>query len=484
MPGDDPLLAANGDLRIDEATTVTLSGAGAVLNKGDELALASGLTAGSDVTKDSIDSGRNIFTLRLDNFDLFAVVSGQLSFLEAAKNYLGSGINGNHTNGTGLLDKLNALAATNPNVAAKMPLLDAFFNNTLNTLAPAKGAKALEQFFGSHGAYAKTPLSNTSGSFQKLLGQWNKGFLPDQIALADAGFSSSDAFAAAANDAVCGGRTRVWATGFGGWTHQNASGGFFGYKYDSQGMAIGIDRVLAENCAFGFAAAYSKGDLKINDLFYRNNPDILNLSLHGIWSHASGLYVRGGLGYGHAWNDYTMDMLLGGGRKTGKYGSDIWTANAELGYVRELPNFFTLVPSLGLEYSHLRNRGWTERVFDNPGLVANRFDGSRDNSLGIPVALRANKRFDLSNGGVIVPELRAAWVGYAKQSSPSINAGFDGMPGTATMQGVDPGRSHWRLGAGVSGRVRDRVDFRINYDFDVRRSFRSHNVMAGVGLSF
>jgi len=285
---------------------------------------------------------------------------------------------------------------------------------------------------------------------------------------------------------MCANRTRIRASGFGGWTTQKSSSGFSGYKYDSQGIAIGVDRMLAESLSIGFAAGFSKGDLKIRDLDYRNKPDILNLALTAAYAHASGFYASAILGYGHAWNKYTVDIdpLFGGGTKTGKHGSDIWSANVELGYVRELPNDFFLAPSLGLEYSHLRNNGWTESVSDPAVLAPNRFDRSRENNLGIPVGLRANKRFALVNSGVIVPELRASWTGYPKRAIPSINAGFEGMPGAATMRGVDPGRSHWRLGAGLSGRANDRVDFRVNYDFDVRRGFRGHNVMAGVGLSF
>jgi opacity protein-like surface antigen len=101
-----------------------------------------------------------------------------------------------------------------------------------------------------------------------------------------------------------------------------------------------------------------------------------------------------------------------------------------------------------------------------------------------PATLPGWTRIARPRPGFVVPEVRVAWAGYAKQSRASMNAGFDGAGGGATMRGVDPGSSHWRLGAGVSGRVNNRVDLRLDYDFDTRRGFRSHNVMAGVGLSF
>lgn len=88
------------------------------------------------------------------------------------------------------------------------------------------------------------------------------------------------------------------------------------------------------------------------------------------------------------------------------------------------------------------------------------------------------------DGGFVTPEVRAAFVYKADKSRPPIDAGFAGAPGSAKMVGVDPGRTYWRIGAGVSGRVNSRVDFRVDYDFETRSGFRGHNLNASVGLSF
>lgn len=51
------------------------------------------------------------------------------------------------------------------------------------------------------------------------------------------------------------------------------------------------------------------------------------------------------------------------------------------------------------------------------------------------------------------------------------------------MVGVDPGSSHWRIGAGLTGRFNERIDFRLEYDFETRSGFKGHNLNASIGLS-
>ncbi|MDR1533593.1 MAG: autotransporter outer membrane beta-barrel domain-containing protein [Planctomycetota bacterium] len=105
--------------------------------------------------------------------------------------------------------------------------------------------------------------------------------------------------------------------------------------------------------------------------------------------------------------------------------------------------------------------------------------------MDVPLGVRFNKMFRFGcDGGFVVPKVRAAFVYAADKSRPSITAGYANTPGGAKMVGVDPGRSHWRVGAGLSGRVNSRIDFRVDYDFETRSGFKGHNLNASVGLAF
>ncbi|MCC8180123.1 MAG: autotransporter outer membrane beta-barrel domain-containing protein [Planctomycetes bacterium] len=232
------------------------------------------------------------------------------------------------------------------------------------------------------------------------------------------------------------------------------------------------------------AAAYSAGDAKLRDLRYKNEADVFNLALYSAYSHESGLYLEGGLGYGHSWNDYLVDSIaIPGGVKKGDFGSDLFSAHLELGFAARLPRDFILVPSLGLSYTHLHNDSWTETI-DSNQLVANRFGSGSDDGLDVPLGVRFSRLLRFGDDSYLAPEIRAAYIYSAAKTRPTITSSLAGMPGGMEMRGIDPGRSHWRVGAGLSGRINNRVDIRCEYDFDSRSGYKGHNLNASLGVEF
>ncbi|MCC8166819.1 MAG: autotransporter domain-containing protein [Planctomycetes bacterium] len=495
IAGGPALVDGGGALQVGSSTILNLLPP-TLLEKGEQIVLAENLHAASEFAAGIVKSNHMKYDVQMDDtYSLLATFLGVASYREETDEYfapLGM-VNTNVQNGTTYLDWLSDLDAASFDQDV-MKALDKAYTDSFN-LGGRNASLALQQLFGAAVVYNAAAQSVSGSRFRQLLGNRNAGSVinglvfagASQAYLNDAGIASEGAVASiryGARDTVPVGRSTVWASGFGAWAKQDSSAAFAGFKFDAQGAAIGYEYTLANRLQLGVAVAYSRGDLKVSDLRYESKPDIMNLAVYGAYAHESGFYVQGSLGYGHAWNDYTTNMILGG-RKTGKYGSDEWSANVELGYVARLPENINLVPSVGLEYAHLRNSGWTERLSGNPALVANRFDGGHDSSVGIPVGFRLNKLFPFGcNGGYIAPEVRASWVYMANESRTSVTAGFTNAPGSTTMRGIDTGSNSWRLGAGLSGRFNERVDFRVDYDFNTRNGFHSHNVMASMGLSF
>ncbi len=494
--------AGNGDIILNVSTagglkinanpaTVTLTNAADNLEKGSVITLATNLTADSNVTTDKWISGRNQFLLSIDgSYSLLASLAGVSSFVEASNDYLGPRAPGNFNiqNGGAYLDWL----LTQPFAdTAHMEALDKYFAAITDTLPDTAGISELQRFYGAYSAYTNQALAADAARFRRHWQMRNHTFLDNYIfgtllsetansITSDAGLASP---VYSARQCVPVGQSNVWASGFGSWAKQDALSDLAGYKYDSYGLALGYEYVL-DRLKLGVAAAYSRGNLKVDDLGYKNDTDVVNIALHAAYYHESGLYAEGGFGYGHAWNDYRASMLLGG-HKNGKYGSDTFSADLELGYIARLPRSVNLVPSIGLEYDYIRNDSWSERVSSTSGLTANRFQSGRDHGLDIPLGLRLSKVFSFGcDGGYIVPEVRTAFVYSANRSRPAIQSGFAGAPGGATMRGVEPGRSHWRIGGGLSGRVNPQLDFHLNYEFETRSGFKGHNLNASVGLSF
>ncbi|MCC8179943.1 MAG: autotransporter domain-containing protein, partial [Planctomycetes bacterium] len=474
-----PLLAASANLLVDTDTAVELSGTAALLYVGDTVVLVSGLV-GATATVTGVELGRRRFEIGTNGAgELLAEVLSLTSFTDIQSALPGLDCP-NLIAGAAYLDRVESAGAIDP---ALMQTIETNWQANLDLGGDAT-AIGLNQFYGSYAAYANTGLATDAARFRRIWQARSRSFL-DSFVLTGTDSVSSDSGYASLRD-VQGGMSRIWAGGFGSWAKQESKNTFAGYKYDSQGAALGYE-YSAGNLNLGFAAAYSRGDLKVSDLRYKNEADLLNLAVYGTYVHQSGFYGEAGLGYGHGWNKYHVDAIaVPGGKKKGRYGSDAVSASLELGYIAALPQKFTLIPSLGAEYRYLRNSGWSESVTD-PALAANRFASGHEHALDIPVGLRFNRLFRFGcDGGYIIPEVRASFIYQANRARPSILAGFADAGGVrnAGLRGVDPGRSHWRLGAAVSGRFNSRIDFSLEYEYQIRSGYDGHDLNAEVGVAF
>lgn len=476
------MLDADDAITTDTSTNVSLAGIPS-LKRGQSVTILQNLDNASDFTDVSgLTYGRHLFDLALDGTDLMLSSAGYTSFRADSDSLFNPvGLNNiNIRNGSDYLDRLDD--ADDPFIES---LAEAYDRATLGR-GVGEASRALQQLYGGYAAYANQALASDLDHFRRRWQAQNRFFIDRRLfACQLSGGASASPLAVSGGEDYGEGFSRLWAGGFGGWNEQKSRENLPGYEYDSRGLALGYE-YSRDNFNLGLAAAYSGGDLKINELGYKNEADVLNLALYGTWLHDSGFYLEGGLGYGHARNDYRVHSLsVPGGVKKGKYDSDAFSLDLELGYLAQLAGGFNLIPSLGLEYRRLKNDSWTESV-NQADLVANRFSSGHDSGLNIPVGLRLNKLISFDGGeGFLVPEIRAAYVYAADKSRPSINAGYAGTrDGSAEMLGVDPGHNHWRLGAGLTGQVNDTVDLRLSYDFETGSSFTGHNLTGTIGFSF
>ncbi|MCC8164950.1 MAG: autotransporter domain-containing protein [Planctomycetes bacterium] len=481
----ETMLAANGTLVTTAATTIVLAGT-PTLQQGQTVILVDGVDAASAFT-DALDIryGRYSYDITLSGLNIVLGGNGYITFREDSDTILEpAGLNNvNIATGGDYLDRLDA--ASDP----FLPTLSAAYDLATIGRAPDEAAIALQQLYGGYAAYASNALDADATRFRHRWQGQNRSFFDSRMVSGQfaGSVTSDDALAAPAHgvrDRIACGQSRIWAGGGGAWAKQDGKNNLPGYTYDSDGAVLGYEYTFGD-LNLGVAAAYSRGDLKVKDLRYKNEADVLNLALYGAYLHDSGVYLEGGLGYGHAWNDYTVHSIATpGGSKKAKYGSDAFTADLNLGYIARLPRDINFIPSVGVDYTHIRNGAWSENV-NTAALVANRFDSGHDNRVDIPLGVRFTRLYRFGDdGGHIVPEVRASYVYTADRSRPSITAGYAGTSGGVEMIGVVPGRSHWRVGAGLSGRIGSRVDFRVEYDFETRSGFRGHTLNASVGLSF
>lgn len=280
---------------------------------------------------------------------------------------------------------------------------------------------------------------------------------------------------------------RVWLGGFGTWSRQDNRGRIYGYDYDAGGLMLGYDREVesAPGLTLGLSGAWSDGTLKNKSGLAETDIDTFSLGLYGSYDFRNGFFVDGNLSYGHSSNDSTIKLVVGG-KKSSSFDSDSWQAGLNFGYTRYLSDNTRLIPSVGLQYIHIKQDGWREKIVSNPNnlAVANWFGDSKHNFLEIPLKLRLNSSIETDSGLTLTPELRIGGIFTADKPKSELRMGFAGSGDSANIYGIDPGRNRFQAGAGLKAQLSDNIDIRINYDFEGRSGYKAHNLNGGLGFSF
>ncbi len=341
---------------------------------------------------------------------------------------------------------------------------------------------ALRQLYGEYAPLIRDTLRKDSQLLQhRIASRFNRRSMARSIAALGPG-SSDDAYASfgqTRSEMI----NRVWGGGFGNWIKQDSQDQLFGYDYDTYGVALGYDRLLSETVTLGFAAAYAKGRIDIDELITTADIETLNASVYGEYRHETGLFARANAGYGHGWNDYDVTMVLGGD-KSGSFDTNAFFADMTLGYDLALAHGITITPSVGLDYGYFRSQAWLESLTSGSGLIQGQFAATSDTSLDIPLTLAIGKLWQCGNAGFVHLEGRATYIYATRDNRSRVNAGFAGTAAHFPVYGIDPGKNRWQLGAGLECRLSERLDLGQAYDFEFQNHYQSHSLSVNLGISF
>lgn len=308
--------------------------------------------------------------------------------------------------------------------------------------------------------------------------------LHEGTATGDVARLGSDSALASARDGECELRdkvSRIWLGAFGARTRQDDKDGRYGYKYDAGGLVMGYDWEHGGDLTLGVGGSYSAGDLDNNPGTARTDVEAINLGMYAAYDPVGGIFADAAVNYGRSWNKARVDGI--GGRRSGSFKTNSLGAGANLGYVFERDCGLRVTPTLGIQWTHIRQDGWNENV-SGAGMIAQWYDGTDDDYLEVPVAVRVNKSFMLPNGMILTPEARAAVVLDVGPSRPTLHTGFAGSGETTALRGIDPGKARGLVGAGVKANLTNAVDAYVDYNHEFRGGYKNSNLTGGVGVSF
>jgi outer membrane autotransporter protein len=276
-------------------------------------------------------------------------------------------------------------------------------------------------------------------------------------------------------------------SGFGSWVKQKNHDDLYGYHYSLGGFVLGYDSELENipGLTLGINAAWSSGELKNNDGLSNMDVKTISLGIYSSYEFTNGLFLDAAIGFGFTDNDFDSTQVYGG-HKTANFKSNSFQASLDFGRVFSLSDNIFFQPSVGFNYVHIRQKGWSEKITSDPNnfVIANWFDNSSFDYQEIPINIKFFGNFETSGGVVFTPAVKVGAIFMAHKPNREMRFGFVGTDGFDTIRGIDSGDNRFFVGADLKIQVTDKFDLVTSYSLETRKSYMSHSGQIGLGFSF
>ena len=267
-----------------------------------------------------------------------------------------------------------------------------------------------------------------------------------------------------------------WANITGDWLGRGNINQYSGFDIRSAGVIIGADRKLSSNAFVGWAFGYENASQTFRSINSRNQTDMFRMALYG-GVRRGGIYADGYASYARNWHKTQRDINFAGFSETARsfYNDDLFSTGFELG--RKMQCFS---PSVGLHYIHIG----TPSVTESGGSASLYINGCRYQSLRMPVGAKWSQNYRYRNV-VLTPEARAFYVREFANDSASVRTSFNAVRGATFLatSGVQ-GRNSGRFGLGVGAQLSDRLNFRVDYDYEVYERAVVSELSATLGVKW
>jgi uncharacterized protein with beta-barrel porin domain len=286
------------------------------------------------------------------------------------------------------------------------------------------------------------------------------------------GLSAGDGYAA---------DSHLWFKPFGSWSHQDDDNGAAGFTSSTAGVVAGVDTAVSTRDRVGAAFAYAHQNQDGNDSVAPQSArtDSYQAILYG--SHSldprTDLSWQADLGYNTT--DGSRSITFTGSNLTAASSYGGWNGHvgAGIGHIFDLSSAINLTPSLRVDYTTVKNNGYTET---GAGALNLNVDGQRAQELVLggdaKLLYSVSDKFSLTAN---------AGLGYdALAKNAVIVSSFTGGGPAFATQGVSPSHLLARGGAGVTYHGGKGWEVVGRYDVEARSRFTNQTVSVKIRKSF
>jgi outer membrane autotransporter protein len=318
--------------------------------------------------------------------------------------------------------------------------------------------------------------ATTVATSMAAVGAYNGGMASRTSQMRTAMATANSPFGPAGPTAMANSGWSAWANGFGTWGDQDGRKGFDGYEWDTYGGMVGIDKVVG-NYVFGLSTGYSNTDVDndgVSDA--ETETETFHLGLYGTYSQDK-WYLDAGMSYAHNWNDGKRKVAFTGFNRTAKsdYDADSYSFYFGGGYDFGTGNW-SLVPNATLAYTYYDQDGYSEKNAAGANLTVKDYDqDSFTSTLGLNVGYTFNE--------TVRATFRTAWVHDYCDTQSEVKSKV-GAGKYVKTKGFDVDEDTFVFGCGLNAQLDENISAYLDYDYEIKDEFDSHNVTAGVRVDF
>ncbi len=303
-------------------------------------------------------------------------------------------------------------------------------------------------------------------------------YAPSLTAQANAAFLALDGV-----DAVPATRTwRAWGTGFtSGQTLKDLDGGTLDLSHRTSGGGFGADYQVNPSLLVGFGLGGSTSSFDVAQSFTSGRLDGAHAGVYAAGKF-SDFYTTAALTYAHFENT-TNRLVTDVGpiaSEQGRFGSDQAGGSFEAGYRKDMGQY-AITPFASIAYFDTFQNGYSE-TGANADLYGLTFAAHNASSVPITIGAQIDGRFDIGNGWLLEPFLRAAY-DHQTIRRRQIDAFFTNIPlSFFTANGIvaDEDVADLKLGARLI--VSPRTSLYANLEGVASARTRGYAAMFGISM--
>ena len=275
--------------------------------------------------------------------------------------------------------------------------------------------------------------------------------------------------------------TGFWIQGYDKDTEQDLREAVDGYDLDMYGLAIGADAPINDRTTVGLAISYA--DSQVDSKGIEGNE--MSIDSYQISSYVSfnedDYYLDALVSY--ARNEYDgLRNLTTGLTSTSDYAGDQIGLRARGGYPFVLESGLHITPNTAVEYSYLKEEGYTE---EGAGNASNQVDSQSLEALVWAAGVSFSYPFTTQSDVTWMPDFHIEVRHDFIADEVELDTNFVGVGGAGfSTNGASIERTAYKAGVGLRAWSQSSLSFMFRYDYTYKEDYKSQAVAATMRYSF